>query len=79
MVAPETEETVVNVDGTRLRVLSKQLASGQRTAEFTIEGMIPPISELTAEDVAEFMEKHDMILRALDERGYTVQNGNGKS
>jgi hypothetical protein len=68
----QLDETM-NVDGVRLRIKITEQAK-RIVGEFTFEGTLSRLDDLTQEDIDGYMEKSDWVMAALRRRGVMVEN-----
>ena len=68
----QPDETM-NVDGVRIRVKITEQAK-RIVGEFTFEGTLSRLDDLTQEDIDGYMEKSDWVMAALRRRGVMVEN-----
>ena len=68
----QLDETM-NVDGVRLRIKITEQAK-RIVGEFTFEGTLSTLDDLTQEDIDAYMEKADWVRLALQRWGVMVEN-----
>ena len=69
----QQDEATMDVDGVRLRIKITEQAK-RIVGEFTFEGTLSKLGDLTQEDIDGYMEKSDWVMAALRRRGVMVEN-----
>ena len=67
------QDEAMDVDGVRLRIKITEQAK-KLVGEFTFEGTLSTLDDLTQEDIDGYMEKSDWVMAALRRRGVMVEN-----
>jgi len=67
------QDEAMDVDGVRLRIKITEQAK-KLVGEFTFEGTLSTLDDLTQEDIDAYMEKADWVRLALRRWGVMVEN-----